>query len=118
MAWIVRPLMHSRPLSWLLCLLLGIALALPQAAMSAWNHADEGCLVEGYSTLDQATLTDADNSQAQLADRVACTAPCPVCFGSSLALLSVAPRSFEPRWGIDEAPSHAPRDRPERPPRA
>ncbi|MFQ3786724.1 hypothetical protein [Halomonas sp. A29] len=101
----------------LLCLLLGIALALPQAAMSAWNHADEDCLVEGYSTHDHATPTETDNSQAQPADRVACTAPCPACFGSSLALLSVAPRSLEPRWDIDEAPAPASRERPERPPR-
>ncbi|MGR2739113.1 hypothetical protein ACUY1T_11760 [Billgrantia sp. Q4P2] len=111
--------MHSRSLSWLLCLLFGIALALPQAAMSAWSDAGDGCLMEAYSTstFEQAALFDS-NSQAQPAEKAACTAPCPACFGSSLALLSVAPPSLEPRWGIDEAPSHAPRDRPERPPRA
>ncbi|MGR4069102.1 hypothetical protein [Billgrantia sp. C5P2] len=108
--------MHSRSVSWLIFLLLGIALSLPQAATSAWS-ANDDCRMEGYSMLDQTSHPDSDASQAHSGEKVACTAPCPVC-NSALTLYPAGPRSLEPRWATDEAPLHAPRDRPERPPRA
>ncbi|QOR38178.1 hypothetical protein HNO52_06385 [Billgrantia diversa] len=108
--------MHSRSVSWLLCLLLGIALALPQMVTSAWSASDD-CQGEAYSMPDQASLPDSDANQAHPGEKVACTAPCPVC-NSAPMLYSSAPRSLEPRWATEEVPLHTPRDRPERPPRA
>ncbi|MCC5882184.1 MAG: hypothetical protein JJU25_06045 [Halomonas sp.] len=109
--------MRYRPLTWLFCLLLGIVFTLPQAAMSAWNHGDEDCQAGALSVLDIATVTYADSSQAQTVEQAACAGATPICTGASLSLLALVPRSPDPRWGIDEAPLPAARDRLERPPR-
>jgi len=109
--------MRYRPLTWLLCLLLGIVLALPQVAMSAWNHGDEDCQAGALSAWDAAAVTYVDSSQAQAVEQAACAAATPICTSASLSLLALVPRSPDPRWGIDEAPLPATRDRLERPPR-
>ncbi len=110
--------MRSRPFAWLLCLLFGIVLTLPQVALGAWNYADADCQTGASSSLDAGLVFEADNGQAQGGEQPACTSATPVCSSAGLALASVAPRSLEPRRPVDTTLLHAPRERPERPPRA
>lgn len=112
--------MRHRPLSWLLCLLLGIALALLQAAMSAWTHEGGECLAEHAILLDppdQVHQAEHGDGLNESRDTAACGAPCLVCSSSLYDLASGPAPSHEPRWSVAESlPLRVP-DRLERPPR-
>ncbi len=62
--------MRSRPFAWLLCLLFGIVLTLPQVALGAWNYADADCQTGTSSSLDAGLVFEADNGQAQGANNL------------------------------------------------
>lgn len=109
--------MRSRPFAWLLSLLFGIVLTLPQVAMGAWNHVEPDCQASTPPALDASVVFEIDNGQAQAGEQPACTSATPVCSSAGLALPSLARRSLEPRRPVETGLLHAPRDRPERPPR-
>ncbi|MFY0989976.1 hypothetical protein [Halomonas sp. C05BenzN] len=113
--------MLHRSLSWLLCLLFAIALALPQAILGAWGHEGGECLAEhvvlpGHPDHGHQAGHAGDLNDASM-ESMTCGAPCPVCNGNLQGLASGSTPSHEPRWAVAESlPLRVP-DRLERPPR-
>ncbi|MDI5933821.1 hypothetical protein [Halomonas kalidii] len=111
--------MPHRPLHWLLCLLFGIALALPQAAVSAWVYEGEECMGSHAAMMDSTERAQHDDGLTESSmETMTCWAPCSVCNGSPQAFDAGPAPSHEPRWVVAESfPLRVP-DRLERPPRA